>query len=532
VTFVQGLRDASPQRAEYQIAVSRRLEVTDRAIIQLANSVVRGDPVKSLVELVTNSDDSYRRLACRNETSFGRIVVTIDKRQNTLTVLDFAEGIDVDSMDQCVGKYGGDVSGFSTGYNVRGFYGRGLKEAVLGLGSGKIQSIKQGFYNECMLCDDGMYLRRERRVASLSDYVDLGIPYRRSGTRIILLVAKGKKMPAFGWISYSLSNHVALRDIMQSASRRIILTDGERSEILTHKRPAGKLILQRHGIPIPGFDASLDLTVYTSDRPLAQEGYTRDGGIIVRSKNAIHDATLFKFDNSPYASKFFGELRCDYIEQLMSKGELVIDDKRDGLDPHHPFTKALRKAAESQLEPLVDHEMAKQAPYADKIDVDLKQRFDVALWEVNKLAARLMRGVRRYEHHSATHGSTINHPIKKLNKAEASRTGGSTCPILFKEIRFNSNQDPRVRVYLDKAAGTINIATRAPSVAMYYDCDKQSKEFLTLVAELVSDIVFFELACVVSNEMGGRDITDVYAILKNRYAHLIHRSMRGQDQVA
>jgi hypothetical protein len=64
---------------------------------------------------------------------------------------------------------------------------------------------------------------------------------------------------------------------------------------------------------------------------------------------------------------------------------------------------------------------------------------------------------------------------------------------------------------------------------MYYDRDGQSKEFLTLVSELISDIVFFELASMISDKAAGRGIPEVYTVLKNRYAHIIHRSMRGQE---
>ena len=135
----------------HDFAVGRQLRVTDRAIIQLASSVVRGDPIKSLVELITNSDDSYRRMGASKETSFGRLSVSLDKSKNSMTVLDFAEGMDARTMDESVGTYGGETSGFANGCSVRGFYGRGLKEAILGLGSGSVQSIKQGHYYECAL---------------------------------------------------------------------------------------------------------------------------------------------------------------------------------------------------------------------------------------------------------------------------------------------------------------------------------------------------------------------------------------------
>lgn len=502
-------------------SVGRQLRVTDRAIIQLASSVVRGDPIKSLVELITNSDDSYRRVRVSNETSYGRITISFDRRKNTVTVLDFAEGMDIYAMDECVGTYGSETSGFAQGCSVRGFYGRGLKEAILGLGSGIVQSIKQGYYNECALYENGFYARKEQRRASLFDYIDLGIPYARNGTRITITISKIKRLQTFGWFSYTLSNYIALRDIMQSQHRRIVLSDGIRSEILSYKPPRGRLVLQKSGIPVPGTEAAIDLTVYLSDRPLSQEGYTRDGGIVIRCRNVIHEATLFKFDCSPYATRLFGEVRCDYIDELMSRGELVVGDKRDGLDPHHSFTKALRKTVESQLESIVEQEMTVAENEANLQGQELKRRLDVVLYEANRLAFRILRDSLRHE----SNGSSLQKQ-RTRPKGNTGTREGPYFPVVFKGIRLSSFQDPRMRVYFDKSTGIINIATKAPSVAMYFHDTQERKELLTLVAELVGDIVFFELAAVISEKMGSDDIPQVFNSLKNRYAHLIHRSIQ------
>lgn len=516
---------ASPTRSsdpELNEVVRRHLTVTDRAIIQLATSVVRGDPIKSLVELVTNSDDSYRRMGSKNDASYGRIIVSLNRPENSFTVLDFAEGMSFHSMDECVGTYGSEVSGFSIGYSVRGFYGRGLKEAILGLGSGSVSSIKDGYFNECSLSEDGIYTRNEQRPATPSDYLVLGIPSGKNGTRVHVVITKIKKMPVYGWIRYAVSNHWSLRDIMQSSRRRVVLSDGQKSEILSYRSPCGKLVLSRQRVPIPGFKATLNLSVYKSDRPLSQEGYTRDGGIIIRSRNAIHESTLFKFDYSPYAARLFGDARCDFIEELMSRGELVINDKRDGLDQHHSFTKVFRKVIENELQPLIDREMA-QDVQAKRIGEDLRKRLTNVLWEVNKLAVRLMKSSIRCDR-AAPNDS---HYTPTNSRVRTRQAGGiENYPILFKGIRLNSSQDPKVRVCLDKGTGIINIATRAPSVAMYYAESQESKEFLTLISELISDTVFLELAETVSSKDGSERVSETYSSLKNKYAHLIHKSMQ------
>jgi hypothetical protein len=506
--------------------VQRHLIVADRALLQLASSVVRGDPIKSIVELITNSDDSYRRMDSKNDPSFGRIIITIDRKENSFTVADFAEGMSGDTMDQCVGIYGNDTSGIKNGHAVRGFYGRGLKEAILGLGKGQVRSIKNGYLYECSLGEDGTYTRNQEKVAGLADYLELGLPHGRNGTRVDISVIQIKRMPPYAWINYALSNHCCLRDIMQSTQRRVILADGVRNEILNYTPQSGRLIIAKRGIAIPGFNATFDLKVQMADKPLSQDGYTRDGGLLIRSRNAIHDSTLFKFDYNPYASRIFGEVRCDAIEDLMLRGDLVLNDKRDGLDPHHQFTKALRKAVEDELQPVIDREMVSQSAEGKGINADLRRRLTNVLWEINKLAIRLMKpsAIRWTARHRES-----NEPVKARDALQRERRKDEGYPILFKGIRLNSYQDPKVRVRLDKGTGIINIAKRAPSVAMYYSENQEGREFLTLVAELISDAVFLELAETVSKRYGSEGVSETYSDLKNKYSHLIHKCMQNDD---
>ena len=525
MTPLERCREESPETATTTV-VERHLLVAERALLQLASSVVRGDPVKSLVELITNSDDSYRRMSSKNDPSFGRIIITLNRRENSFTVIDFAEGMSGESMDECVGTYGSDASGLKNGYSVRGFYGRGLKEALLGLGFGDMKSIKDGYLYECFLREDGTYTRNEQRQAGPADYLELGIPHGKNGTKVHVSVLRIKRMPPWAWMNYALSNHCALRDIMQSSRRRVVMSDGERSEILKYKPPSGKLVLSKHQIGIPGFKATVDLSVYIADGPLSQEGYARNGGLLIRSRNAIHESTLFKFDYNPYASRIFGEARCDFIDDLMSRGDLVVNDKRDGLDQHHPFTKILRKVIESELQPIIDREVASQNNETKGINEDLRRRLTNVLWEVNKLAIHLMRSSALRGGRSRREGNGSDGG-REAPQRDDRKTNGY--PILFKGIRLNSYQDPRVRVRLDKGTGIINIAKKAPSVAMYYAENQENKEFLALVAELIGDAVFLELAETLSKTCGNEVVSGTYNDLKNRYAHLIHRCMQGEN---
>jgi len=97
-----------------------RVEYTTRAFGQDAEAAMRGDIVRALVELLTNSDDAYRG-------SHGRIFVTIaktdparygleraEKHPLTVSVQDSAGGLSPQDMERHFGKLGGQNEGIDT----------------------------------------------------------------------------------------------------------------------------------------------------------------------------------------------------------------------------------------------------------------------------------------------------------------------------------------------------------------------------------------------------------------------------------
>src|SRR5712671_2293566 len=130
-----------------------KLKASKRAFEILANQAIGNDLLKGLIELVTNSDDSYARLTEKGAPADGRIEIEIDRRprknQTLVRIVDFAEGMDQSQMEQCVGGYGEDTSGQSG----RGIFGMGLKDTINAFGDGGITSFKQDQKFHCDLTD-------------------------------------------------------------------------------------------------------------------------------------------------------------------------------------------------------------------------------------------------------------------------------------------------------------------------------------------------------------------------------------------
>jgi hypothetical protein len=114
---------------------------------------------------------------------------------------------------------------------------------------------------------------------------------------------------------------------------------------------------------------------------------------VVTSFRACHEATLFGFDEDPYAAKLFGELRCDKIDELQRTGEQVVTKERDGLRRQHPFTKALFKAAKSVIEQIVTSEKKKAEQQQKVLETEeTKKRFKEAVKSLNAIATKELEG--------------------------------------------------------------------------------------------------------------------------------------------
>jgi hypothetical protein len=384
------------------LAVQRDLKIDKRVVKQLSDSAIKKDPVKALVELITNSDDSYRRMERNGLSHTGNIIVeVVRKHKNSVfRVIDQAEGFDAQTMDDRVGGFGSDTSGLTKGVDVRGFFGRGLKEAILGLGNGSVISAANSFFYQCSLDEDAFYKREEpiKIDAELKKKLaeEFGTSQSQSGTIISIIVTKdGVNIPQIDTLTYQLERYFSLRDIVASQKRSVYLI--EKDEKGRHKKrpmkleyafPIAKEIINKKDIPLTEYpSAVIDLQVFKATDSLSQDGPCREGGMLIKGKAAIHDITLLSFEDNPYAQKIYGKIKCKYIDELLKKGEPILSDRRDGVDWHHPFCKSLKDTVEKELKIIVE-EIKKEEESQKKLieNEKTRQRFLSALEKINQIA--------------------------------------------------------------------------------------------------------------------------------------------------
>ena len=379
---------------------SRKLQYADRVAIQQADQAIRKDAFRALVEIITNSNDSYLRLEQAGWSVSGEIYIDVLRRHknSTIRIWDNAEGMNDSRMDKVVGTYGEATSGIKEDKNVRGMWGRGLKDSIFGLGHGYVRSFKGGnFYSCSLLVKNGV------PTFSLDEPVRALVPVRQqygilegNGTIIEIIVSRDDvKVPQFDNFRNYLQRHFELRPIMSNPKRKIILREMtadwtvKQEHELSYKAPKGVKVLSER-IKIPDYPAWVKLELNRSSIQLStrgEEGDYADGGLLVISKGMVLSLTMLKYENDPVAAYFYGSMQCDYLHDLLKNDEPVLTATRDGINWSHPFAKALRLAVEAKIEPLIEKER-KHAIREEqtKLDKQLRNKIDRALHELNHIA--------------------------------------------------------------------------------------------------------------------------------------------------
>ena len=343
------------------------------------------------MELITNSDDSYKRLESRGISTNGRIIIEIHRkrRDSTIKVSDFAEGMDGAKLDLAVGTYAEETSGFTQGEKVRGYFGRGIKDSILGLGEGIVTGTINNRIHQASLTirDNSPHYDAQQPIPLLG----IGHP---DGTQVEITITRDDiRIPFFDNLRRQLSLHYALRDILSSANRAIVLKNENarttQEHSLSYVFPNGKQI-GKNTLSIGNYGIQCDVELYRSEVPLdtpSESGYMAQAGLLVKSGTAILDNSLFKFESDPHAQRFYGTVHCPHLNELLLKEEPIVTATRDGLDRSHPFISELFKVCEEFLQEYVDKEALKARTAQQRTrSKELQQKLDNAINRLNVIA--------------------------------------------------------------------------------------------------------------------------------------------------
>ncbi|MCC7293032.1 MAG: hypothetical protein IT449_13305 [Phycisphaerales bacterium] len=381
------------------------LEVDRRYVQQNARAAVR-DVFDALTELLTNSDDAYERA----ERS-GRIEIEIERRYKeqptVLRVRDYADGMTAEEMKSKLCKLGDRrCSGLAAGLQVRGTNSRGAKD-VTALGKTTFESISaRNTSSRCTITQSAEWTVDDLGRSDPLAGTRIGIP-KGTGTLVTLEIDRAVQIPQHDSLVRKLRLLVPLREILSDPKREVILRDvNQDREDRVQYHPPEAIERVKETFKIPKYPtAEGKLVIKRSRNPLENRGKFWEGGIIIKSRRAIHEATLFapEFANDPQAAHFFGWVRCPFIDDLWNEADEAMESgasvsiqnpfpildptRQSGLRKDHPFYEALQKEVLKRLRPLVEEERRQAEAQRAKIENrETRKRLD----ELEKLATQFM----------------------------------------------------------------------------------------------------------------------------------------------
>jgi hypothetical protein len=374
------------------------IEADHRHTVRRVRAAMQGNAIRALVELITNADDSYIRLEEEKNEVKGEIEIEYKKDGycGIFAVRDYAEGMSIDDVRINFKGYGAATSGLKTGKGVRGYFGQGAKDALAGIGDGGICTFKNNQFVECQI-----FIIDGKLQAKMSDSKPATTSMRAkhkidaNGTVAYFKVDRKQSecvVPRFDTVHQELANNAFLRRIMTNHRRKIFLLDVDSKERrpIRYEMPQGKEIMKQDFVISYGKFGNFPIhfALFRSDKELMQTGDDRDGGLLlVDEKNAVLGISLFKYDNEPLATRFFGEVQIDRFRELLKNEEAVLDEERDGIAIRHPFCQKLISEIERRLEISVQEERArKQREEQTKFDREETTRYRKAFSILNKIA--------------------------------------------------------------------------------------------------------------------------------------------------
>jgi len=385
-----------------------RVNYGGRAFHQDATEAMKGDIIRALIETITNSDDAYG-------DKDGKIRIEIEHCHGPWSVVtrDRAKGMGASKMRAAFGNLGGRESGFELGESVRGNLGRGAKD-LAAFGTVVFESISDDRYSKFTLDPTGNYvLDPTDRKVDTEIRERLGIP-RGSGTVVTMNVSENIRCPQHAKLAERLSKHYQLRDILADPRREVMLVNvgKDKGVTLRYAYPSLPVVFQGE-LSIVGYpEAAVTVTIYRNEERYDDSASDdqRPAGLLIKGRRAIYENTLFRFESNPMAGWFSGRVECSYIDQVAAEYDRrlvarerqddrnpipIITRRRDGLQPTHPFYKALATAVEKPLGELIreeekkakegsGHESSKLRRTLDALGRDIARLIDEDLRELEE----------------------------------------------------------------------------------------------------------------------------------------------------
>jgi hypothetical protein len=384
----------------------KAMGINSRVIKRMQQRGTRGNIIKSLAELIKNSDDAYDRLDNYDDKTNGVIEVAYDQIKSGkgysikgFIVRDFGSGMSYEkvlSAYQSEGNYGSDESDETR----NGAIGVGGKDCFFNLDNCYILTVHDGILTIVEIFTDS--------VSGLGSEV-----YSGDDTQPILkwvneLLVKGGLEPvtleknqtiatfqipenfvglrADALVS-NLRNFYTLRWILESDIRTVNLTDifNKNTFTLNHIPLNGESIFDKSTtITHDQIPYDVHVEFFKSDDELDHNKELGYGILIQTKRGAILDNSMFGLGNDSAANKIYGKVIITDWKKMYRKDGTILTDNREGLDYENKFNEQLKNLILTNLKPLVEKEREKQGKNPE-LSKELDKNIQKALDLINQI---------------------------------------------------------------------------------------------------------------------------------------------------
>lgn len=378
------------------------LPMDSRFVVLQSQATVKG-PIDAIVELVTNSEDAYVRMG-----STGDILVFMKSlgkgRKAVLGVRDDATGMTYEQLLEGI-VYGGRTSGQKAGSGIRGILGRGMKEAILGLGMGSVITVKDGAVSYAEIYPEPEDRNRPKFFAQsdpptrklktdLANNTGLEFP-ANSGTIVLVRIREDFRVPREATLLWQIQNHYALRKILEKTDRKVKLTyqdsrANQRTHVVKREMPRARKVLEKD-IEVGDTGSTAHLVIYEAEECLDTQrtyGMTySNAGILVTTEGIVLDNRLWAFEHENAGYFFYGELDVPFFGLLLEQEDTsFLTPQRTGLDWRSPLCRAIEKACVKELGPFVHRKKEELSKPSSSVGEERKSQFTQVCKVLNELA--------------------------------------------------------------------------------------------------------------------------------------------------
>lgn len=395
-----------------QIYVRDSLRKKRRAI----KDALGNDILRYIAELLTNSDDSYRRLENQNIDDNKEKVIYIElkkeKRKSAdnnesyvLSVTDNAEGMTLETLERIFSTYGEDNAG-GTQLHARGIFGQGASDVLRASAKEKrtalIETIKDDnvsklYYNmdenlTPMINTEKVELSENR----LNDYRN-NLRISRNGTKISFGIPTNVKFTdkVKDNLAELMAKYPSFRYLLNQENRKIIYIYEGKETIISSKKyqfnDENEILNEKFSFLYEGKSIDCELKLYLNENKKNDET-----NIIVRDENySVFDNTMFDFQNYPSAQVVSGELIINGLYDLCyehlnaEEPDAIVRDNRTGFDTKNSFYIKLNK----EIAPKIQEVLNENGKENKVTNLGNNKKFNEALKKLNKYMQKELNDV-------------------------------------------------------------------------------------------------------------------------------------------